>query len=656
MIYIYISIIISAIALIGGGILILKVQRRKVENEKAKEISRLVYKGAMSFLNKEYKVLIIFVILIGAILYFLIGSSIIWAFLGGVVFSALAGNISMRVATLNNARTAEAAKKSLKKGLEIAFGSGSVIGMVVVGLGLLGVSLFYLIFGDPQVIFGFSLGASIVALFTRVGGGIYAKAADIRADSAGKIEAGAHEDSSRNPAAIADIIGDNVCDVAGMGSDLFESYVDVIIAAMFIGSLGLLFPVSLPLFLAGLGIIAAIIGNTYIRLFFKDKLRKKKTQDCKLLERGVLGATIPVAVFSLFAIKFITGHFLLFWPFLIGLIGAIGIGLIIKFYTSYNYKPTRKVAISAQAGPSANILNGVSLGTRSTLFPVLIISLVIFLAYSCGGIYGIAIAAIGMLSILGTTLAINTCGPVIDNAASIAEMTGMSQEAGKNIEKLDAMGNTIVASGKGLAMGAAALTALVLLISYSLIAKLSIIDLLAPKTIIGLFIGGLIPFLFSSFMISSANKAAMKIIQEIRRQFKKINGRLEGKAETDHTRCISIGTKIALKEMIIPGLLVIIMPVLIGFLLGPEALGGLLTASIVVGFLGGITMTTSGASWDNAKKYIELGNLGGKGSESHKAAMIGDTIGDSFKDVAGPSLNILLKLMAVVALIIAPFL
>ena len=655
MIYIYISIIISAIALISGGILILKVQRRKVENEKAKEISRLVYKGAMSFLNKEYKVLIIFVILIGAILYFLIGSSITWAFLGGVVFSALAGNISMRVATLNNARTAEAAQKSLKKGLEIAFGSGGAMGMIVVGFGLLGISLFYLIFGDPQVIFGFSLGASIIALFTRVGGGIYAKAADIGADSAGKIEAGVHEDSSRNPAAIADIIGDNVCDVAGMGSDLFESYIDVIIAAMFIGSLGLLFPVSLPLFLAGLGIIAAIIGNTYIRLFFKNR-SGKKTQDCKLLERGVLGATIPVAVFSLFAIKLITGHFLLFWPFLIGLIGAIGIGLIIKFYTSYNYKPTRKVAISAQTGPSANILNGLSLGIRSTLFPVLIISLVIFLAYLCGGIYGIAIAAIGMLSILGTTLAINTCGPVVDNAASITEMTGMSQEAGKNIEKLDAMGNTIVASGKGFAMGAAALTALVLLISYSLIAKLSIIDILAPKTIIGLFIGGLIPFLFSSFIISSINKTAMKIIQEIRRQFKKINGRLEGKAKPDHTRCISIGTKIALKEMIIPGLLVIIMPVLIGFLLGPEALGGLLAASIVIGFLGGITMITSGASWDNAKKYIELGNLGGKGSESHKAAMIGDTIGDFFKDAAGPSLNILLKLMAVVALIIAPFL
>ena len=654
MIFIYISIIISLMALVFAGVIAFGIRRHKVENQEAKEISKAIHKGAMAFLNKEYKVLIIFVVVVGAILYFGIGHNIAWAFLCGAILSALAGNIGMRVATLSNVRTAEAAKKSLKEGLKVAFNSGSVMGMTVVGLGLLGVSVLYLIFGDPQIIYGFGFGASAIALFARVGGGIYTKAADIGADLVGKIEAGIPEDDPRNPATIADNVGDNVGDVAGMGADLFESYVDAIIAAMVIGALGILTGfknlVFLPLLLAGTGIIAAIIGNIFIRS------ENPKVALHKVLNQGIFGATILTAIFSIFIIRFVTGGFTLFWAFLVGLVSGIGIGLITEFFTSYKYKPTRKVAISAQTGSATNILRGFSLGMQSTLVPVLIVAAAIFLAYLFGGIYGIAIAAVGMLSTLGITLATDTYGPVADNAAGIAEMAGMGPEVRRRTEELDAVGNTTAAIGKGFAIGAAALTSLVLMISYGLVANLKVIDMLAPKTIIGLFIGGLMPFLFSSFAISSVGKAAMQMVQEVRRQFKKIKGLLEGKAKPDYARCVAISTQAALREMILPGVLVIIVPVLVGFILGPEALGGLLAASIVTGFLLAVTMANSGAAWDNAKKYIEAGNLGGKGSESHKAAIVGDTVGDPFKDTAGPSLNILLKLMAIIALIIAPLL
>ena len=657
MIFIYVSIIISFVALIFAGVIAYGIRKRKVENEKVKEISQAIHRGAMAFLNKEYKVLIVFIIVVGVILYFFLSHNIAWTFLCGAIFSALAGNIGMRVATLSNARTAEAAKRGLKHGLKIAFNSGSVMGMTVVGLGLLGVSILYLIFEDAQIIYGFGFGASAIALFARVGGGIYTKAADVGADLVGKIEVGIPEDDPRNPATIADNVGDNVGDVAGMGADLFESYVDAIIAAMVIGAMGILTGfrnlVFLPLLLAGTGIIAAIIGNFFVMF---NTRRYTQCAPSKILNRGIFGATILTAIFSIFIIKFTTGQFTLFWAFLVGLASGIGIGLITEFFTSYKYKPTRKVAISAQTGAATNILRGFSLGMQSTLVPVLIISLAIFLAYLFGGIYGIAIAAVGMLSTLGITLATDTYGPVADNAAGIAEMAGMGQETRKRTEELDAVGNTTAAIGKGFAIGAAALTSLVLLISYGLIADLKTINILVPKTIIGLFIGGLMPFLFSSFAISSVGKAAMKIVQEVRRQFKKIPGLLEGKAKPDYARCIAISTQAALREMILPSILVIIVPVLVGFILGPEALGGLLAASIVTGFLLAVTMANSGAAWDNAKKYIEADNLGGKGSELHKAAVVGDTVGDPFKDTAGPSLNILLKLMAIIALIIAPLL
>lgn len=653
MFFIYIPIIVSFIALVFAAILFSGVTKQKVENEKAKEISRIIYKGAKTFLNKEHKLLVFFVIIISVILYFLINHNIAWTFLCGAAFSVVAGNLGMRIAALSNARAAEAANKNLKNALKLAFNSSSAIGMVVAGFGLLGVTILYLIFDNPQILYGFGLGASLTALFIRVGGGIYTKAADIGADLVGKIEAGISEDDPRNPVTIADNVGDNVGDVAGIGADLFESYVDAIITVMVIGSLGILFEpqmlMNLPLILASVGIIGAIIGNIFVRV------SKKNFSSHKFLNRGVFCATIITATISLFAIKLITGKFILFWPFVIGLASGIGIGLIIEFFTSYNFKPTQKVAVSAQTGPATNILKGLSLGMLSTLVPTLIISLAI-LSYFFADIYGIAITAIGMVSILGIILAVGAFGPIIDNAAGIAEMSKMSKKTKQITKELDAVGNTTAAIGKGFAIGSAILTCLVLLIGYKIVANLEIIDLFNPITLIGLFIGGLVPFLFSSFIISAIGKAVMKIIQEARKQFKKIKGLLSGEAKPDYIRCIAISTEAAFKEMILPGALAIITPVLVGFLLGPEALGGLLIGAIISGFLLALTMVNSGATWDNAKKYIEAGNLGGMGSEAHKASVIGDTLGDSFKDAAGPSINILLKLMAIIALIIAPLL
>ncbi|RKY03396.1 MAG: sodium-translocating pyrophosphatase [Spirochaetes bacterium] len=654
MIFVYFSVIVSLIALFFAGILALQIKHRKVKNEKARELSRTIHRGAMTFLNKEYKVLIIFIIITSILLLIFLGSSITLAFVCGAFLSALSGNLGMRIATSSNAKTSEAAKKDLREGLKVAFDSGSVMGMTVVGLGLLGISLLYLLFNDPQIIYGFGFGASAIALFARVGGGIYTKAADVGADLVGKVEAGIPEDDPRNPATIADNVGDNVGDVAGMGADLFESYVDAIIAAMVIGASGLMIGfhnlVSLPLVLAGAGILAAILGNLIV------KLNKRTSSPHNILNMGIFGATILISIFAFFVIKLMTGNLNLFVSFIAGLVGGVGIGLITEYFTSHSYKPTQKIAISAQTGSATNILQGFSLGMKSTLVPVLIVCIAIFIAYLFGKIYGIAIAAVGMLSTLGITLATDTYGPVADNAAGIAEMAEMGEETRKRTEELDAVGNTTAAIGKGFAIGAAALTALVLLVSYGLVARIDIINLLTPKTIIGLFIGGLMPFLFSSLTISSVGKAAMRMVQEVRRQFKKTPGLLEGKVKPDYARCISISTDAALKQMVLPGVLAVVAPVAIGLLLGKEALGGMLASSIVTGFLLAVTMANSGAAWDNAKKYIEAGNLGGKGSETHKAAVVGDTVGDPLKDTAGPSLNILLKLMAIIAIIIAPLL
>ena len=646
-------IIVSVVALFFSFILSLRITRKKVENQKAREISDIIHKGALTFLNKEYRFLLFFIIAVGMFLFFFMGGKSALVFVSGAVLSALSGNIGMRIATSANVRAAEGCKESIKKGLDIAFTSGGVMGLTVVGLGLLGVSLFYLILKDPLVLYGFGFGASSVALFARVGGGIYTKAADVGADLVGKIEAGIPEDDPRNPATIADNVGDNVGDVAGMGADLFESYVDAIIAAMILGFVGFALKekmVILPLFLASAGIIASILGYVFV------KLLSSSDKPAKIMNRGIWFATLLMIIFSLGLVKFFDYDMQLFYAFLAGLGAGIIIGNVTEYYTSSKYKPTQNISLASKAGVAPNIISGFALGLKSTLVPIIIVSGAIFFAYVFGGVYGIAIAGVGMLSTLGITLAADTYGPVADNAAGIAEMSGMGGEVRKRAEELDEVGNTTAAIGKGFAIGSAALTALVLMVSYGEIVGLSVINVLDYKVIIGLFLGGLMPFIFSSFALSAVGRAAMKMVEEVRRQFREIKGILEGTARPEYEKAIDISTSAALKEMILPGMLAVFVPVAVGFLFGVEALGGFLAGSIVTGFLLAITMSNSGGAWDNAKKFIEAGNFGGKGSDTHKAAVVGDTVGDPFKDTAGPSLNILLKLMAIVAIMIAPLL
>ena len=650
-IQIYFCLFSSVVALVFAAFLYWGISKQEVISKKADNISQVIKEGAMAFLNREYRILFVFVVVVAVLIHSFLSYKIALAFVLGAVLSALAGQIGMRVAVLANVRTVEKLKNSIRPGLSVAFNSGTVMSMSVVGLGLLGITVLYIIFQKPEIIYGFGFGASSVALFARVGGGIYTKAADVGADLVGKVEKGIPEDDPRNPATIADNVGDNVGDVAGMGADLFESYVDSIIAAMVIGSVVAIGEVGifLPIVLAGAGIIISLISNILV------KLGSANSGD-KVLNRGIWIATILMAVSSYGLIKYIGFGVNIFYAFLSGLLAGLIIGLITEFFTSDKYCLTRKVAKAAETGAGTNIISGFALGLLSTVVPVIVVSAVIFFAYQWSQLFGIAIAAVGMLSTLGMTLATDTFGPVVDNAAGIAEMSGMDKEVRRRAEELDAVGNTTAAIGKGFAIGAAGLTALVLMVSYGQTVKLPFIDLLDYKVIIGLFIGGLMPFIFSSFALKAVGKAAMSMVEEVRRQFKTIKGIMTGKAEPDYTRCVDISTKAALREMILPSLLSILIPVLVGFVLGPAALAGLLAGSIVSGFLLAVTMANSGGSWDNAKKYIEAGNLGGKGSDAHKAAVVGDTVGDPFKDTAGPSLNILLKLMAIVALIIAPLL
>ncbi len=642
------------IALIFAGYLAWKIESQAVKSEKAKEISQIIQKGAITFLNREYRILAVFVLIIFGLLYYFLGLPLAISFVFGAVLSALSGQIGMRVATSANVRTAENLQKDFKSGLNTAFNSGSVMALSVVSLGLLGIAILYIVLKDPVVIYGFGFGASSVALFARVGGGIFTKAADVGADLVGKVEAGIPEDDPRNPATIADNVGDCVGDVAGMGADLFESYVDSIIAAMVIGAViipGGTEGVMLPMILAAAGIAVSLISNIFVKLGSSNSDSAQKA-----LNRGVWGSTILMAIVSWGLIKYLGFTVNVFYVFLVGLFAGLAIGLITEYFTSDSYGMTQKVARSAQSGAGTNIIAGFALGLSSTVVPVLVISAAIFFAYMWGGVYGIAIASVGMLSTLGMTLATDTYGPVADNAAGIAEMAGMGPEIREGAEKLDAVGNTTAAIGKGFAVGAASLTALVLMVSYGEAVNLSVINLFNHKVIIGLFLGGLMPFLFCSFALESVGRAAVKMVEEVRRQFREITGIMEGTAKPDYSKCIDISTKAALKEMIVPSVLCIIAPVIVGFFIGPEALAGLLAGSIVTGFLMAITMSNAGGAWDNAKKYIEAGNYGGKGSDAHKAAVVGDTVGDPFKDTAGPSLNILLKLMAIVALIIAPLL
>ena len=540
----------------------------------------------------------------------------------------------------------------MNKALSIAFAGGSVMGMCVVGLGLLGCSLIYIITGNYNILFGFSLGASSIALFARVGGGIYTKAADVGADLVGKVEAGIPEDDPRNPAVIADNVGDNVGDVAGMGADLFESYVGALISAL---TLGIMIAGSFqgagafyPLLIAAVGIAASIIATFFVR-------GKDNSNPHAALKMGSYVSAAIVAIASIpLSMRFFGGIFYSL-PIIAGIIVGLVIGYMTEVYTSGDYSSVKCIADQSETGSATTIISGVAVGMMSTWVPIILICIGIFISYKVtNDLYGIALAAVGMLSTTGITVAVDAYGPIADNSGGIAEMSGLDPHVREITDKLDAVGNTTAAMGKGFAIGSAALTALALFVSYAQEVGLTAIDILTPNVVIGLLIGGMLPFAFSAMTMDSVSKAAYKMIEEVRRQFREIPGILEGTGKPDYTSCVGISTTAALHEMIVPGLMAVIVPLLVGILLGPEALGGLLAGSLVTGVLLAIFMSNAGGAWDNAKKYIEGGEHGGKGSEAHKAAVVGDTVGDPFKDTSGPSINILIKLMTVVALVFAP--
>ena len=645
---------LAVVALLFAFYKIAFVSKQDAGTERMKEIAAAINDGAKAFLFAEYKILAIFVaILFVAIGLFLKSWTTALCFLFGAAFSILAGYIGMNVATKANVRTANAARESgMNKALSIAFSGGSVMGMCVVGLGLLGASVLFFIFKDTSVLFGFSLGASSIALFARVGGGIYTKAADVGADLVGKVEAGIPEDDPRNPAVIADNVGDNVGDVAGMGADLFESYVGAIISAMTLGAVVVAqfgeMSVIFPLVIAAMGILASVIATFFVR-------GKEGSNPHKALKMGSYVSAILVVIASIILSKTMLNSFGPAIAIVSGLVVGLVIGVVTEVYTSGDYKFVKKIAQQSETGSATTIISGTAVGMMSTWVPVVLICVGIFLAYQFAGLYGIALAAVGMLSTTGITVAVDAYGPIADNAGGIAEMSGLDHSVREITDKLDAVGNTTAAMGKGFAIGSAALTALALFVSFTQATGLTAdqVALTSPTVVIGLLIGGMLPFVFSAMTMDSVSKAAYSMIEEVRRQFREIPGIMEGKAKPDYKTCVAISTTAALKEMLVPGIMAVIAPLAVGLILGSTALAGLLAGSLVSGVMMAMLMSNAGGAWDNAKKYIEEGNHGGKGSDAHKAAVVGDTVGDPFKDTSGPSINILIKLMTVVSTVFA---
>ena len=671
----YIAIAAGAVALGFALLLTLSILRQDQGSERIQFIGRAIQDGAMAFLTREYSTLAVFVVLMFIVLALFIdydvtdkvGSdrsipSTAIAYLAGAIGSGLAGLIGMSIAVRANTRTTVQAMIGLNPALRVAFNSGAVMGVTVVGIGLLGITGVYWVFKDINIVAGFGFGASSIALFARVGGGIYTKAADVGADLVGKIEQGIPEDDPRNPATIADNVGDNVGDVAGMGADLFESYVGSIIATVALAAVGAaaigasdpeqfdahLF--LLPVLIAAIGIFASIVGTFLVRTGEGASMGRLLWA----LRTGIVGAGALVLVGTALAIGALDMDYKLFWVVVVGLVAGQIIGTSSEYFTSYEFGLTRGLARQAETGPATVIIGGLGLGMLSTVIPGVVVVVAIWLTNWLAGTYGVALAAVGMLSTLGITLATDAYGPVADNAGGIAEQAHLDPSVRERTDALDSLGNTTAATGKGFAIGSAVLTALALMAAYSQVANVDVFDLNDAEVLMGLLVGGMMPFLFAALTMQAVGRAANAMVTEVRRQFSEITGLLEGTADADYARAVDISTRGAMREMVAPGLLAIAAPIIVGAILGPEALGGLLIGAIATGFLLAIMMANAGGAWDNAKKYIEAGNLGGKGSDNHAAAVVGDTVGDPFKDTSGPSLNILIKLMSIVALVFAP--
>lgn len=656
----FIPAICGILALITTAFIAMGVVKKNSGDEKMQEIAAHIEEGAMAFLNKEYKYLAVFIVVVFAAITIFIDVRTAVAFLVGAVFSIIAGNIGMRIAVKANVRTAEAAKTGIKEALSIAFSGGTVMGLCVAGLGLFGVGIVsYVLNLNTEYITGFGLGASSIALFARVGGGIYTKAADVGADLVGKVEAGIPEDDPRNPAVIADNVGDNVGDVAGMGADLFESYVGSIISAITLGSMVTIVSsrdaAIFPLLLSAVGIISSLIGIFIVKMGNGNNPQKA-------LNTGTTVAGVLSIIFGAIVCNVMFGSLKLFIPVVAGLLVGMIIGKITEIYTSDSYKYVKQIAKESETGAATNIIAGLSVGMKSTVLPIVFIVIGIIAAYfgvggvndPITGLYGISLSAVGMLATTAITVAVDAYGPISDNAGGIAEMSGLDPKVREITDKLDSVGNTTAAIGKGFAIGSAALTALALFASYAQTIGLTTIDLLDPLTLIGVFIGGMLPFLFAALTMASVGKAAGQMVEEVRRQFREKKGILEGTDKPDYSTCVAISTEAALKEMILPGILAIVVPLFVGILFGAQALAGLIGGGVVTGVLMAIMMANAGGAWDNAKKYIEGGAFGGKGSEAHKAGVVGDTVGDPFKDTSGPAMNILIKLMTIVSLVFAP--